>query len=92
MEDSAPPSFVCPITGSLMRDPVMCADGHSYERTGIQRWLGGPPGHDTSPLTGAQLANTALTPNFALRNSIEEWLTANFKLVPRSAVTSLGTS
>ena len=67
-----------------MRDPVTCADGHSYERTNIAQWLAS---HNTRPVTGAALANSALTPNHALRNSIEEWLTANFKLVPRSAVT-----
>ena len=67
-----------------MRDPVNCAAGQSYERANIERWLAS---HDTTPQTGAQLPNKTLTPNHALRNSIEEWLTANFKLVPRSAVT-----
>ncbi|EOD07210.1 hypothetical protein EMIHUDRAFT_62203, partial [Emiliania huxleyi CCMP1516] len=66
-----------------MRDPVACADGHSYERVNIERWLAT---NNTSPRTGAQLPNNALIPNHALRNSIEEWLSANFKLVPRSAV------
>lgn len=32
----------------LMRDPVVCADGHSYERSVIEAWL---QKHDTSPLT-----------------------------------------
>ncbi len=31
-----------------MRDPVVCADGHSYERAVIEEWL---QDHDTSPLT-----------------------------------------
>ena len=39
----------CPITLEVMRDPVMAADGHSYEREAILRWL---RGHRTSPLTG----------------------------------------
>ena len=84
MDALAPPSFLCPVGQELMRDPVTCADGHSYERTSIEQWLAS---HNTSPKTGAVLANNTLTPNHALRNSIEEWLTANFKLVPRSAVT-----
>jgi len=67
-----------------MNDPVTCADGHSYERASIELWLAT---HNTSPKTGAQLPNNALIPNHALRNAIEEWLSANFKLVPRSAVT-----
>ena len=28
----ANPDFICPISQSLMRDPVVAADGHSYER------------------------------------------------------------
>jgi hypothetical protein len=54
-----------------MRDPVTCADGHSYVRASIELWLAT---HNTSPKTGAQLLNKALTPNHALRNAIEEWL------------------
>jgi len=27
----AHPDFVCPISHALMRDPVLAADGHSYE-------------------------------------------------------------
>ena len=83
MDASAPPSFLCPIGRELMRDPVVCADGHSYDRVHIQQWLAS---HNTSPLTQAVLPNPTLTPNHALRNSIEEWLSANFKLVPRSAI------
>jgi len=69
----APPSFLCPISQEIMRDPVNCAAGQSYERANIERWLAS---HDTAPQTGAQLPNKTLTPNHALRNSIEEWLTA----------------
>ena len=84
MDNAAPPSFLCPIGQEIMRDPATCADGHSYERAAIQCWLAT---HDTSPLTGAQLPSKVLIPNHALRNSIEDWLSTNFKLVPRSAVT-----
>ena len=79
-----PSSFFCPISQSPMRDPVTCADGHSYEKAEIERWLAS---HNTSPITGAVLASTTLTRNHALRNSIEEWFTTNFKHVPRHAVT-----
>jgi hypothetical protein len=84
MDSAAPPSFLCPIYGEIMRDPVTCTDGHSYERVDIQTWL---ESHNTSPRTGAPLSCKTLTPNHALRNSIEEWLGFNFKLVPRTAVT-----
>ena len=75
--------FLCPITHDIMRDPVTLADGHSYERESIQNWLAS---YSTSPATGAPLADRTLTPNHALRNSIDEWLTTQFKLVPRAAI------
>ena len=59
MEASAPPSFLCPISRELMRDPVTLADGHSYERENIEQWFSA---HNTSPITGAVLANLSLTP------------------------------
>ena len=48
----------------VMVDPVLCADGHSYERAAIAAWL---EAHGTSPLTGAR-ASRDLTPNFTLRS------------------------
>jgi len=66
------PSFFCPIMNhpTVMRDPVCTADGHTYEREAIERWLAE---HDTSPSTGIRLPTKNLTPNLALRNSIQEW-------------------
>ena len=29
----------CPITHEIMNDPVIAADGHTYERRAIERWL-----------------------------------------------------
>jgi hypothetical protein len=63
MDDAAPPSFLCPIDRTIMRDPVSSIDGHSYERQHIERWL---QSHNTSPVTGAVLPELTLTPNHAL--------------------------
>ena len=58
-----------------MRDPVVTADGQTYEREAIQDWLqqqqsrGLPP---TSPITGEPLEHTSLVPNVALRGLIRE--------------------
>ena len=54
-----------------MIDPVTCADGHSYERENIEKWLAV---QHTSPLTGASLQHLGLTPNHALHKAIQEWL------------------
>jgi len=66
------PSFLCPITREVMRDPVIAEDGHSYERAAIQEWLSRRCARPTSPVTGAMLSSIDLFPNHALRSSIYE--------------------
>ena len=72
---SAPPHFLCPVSMELMKDPVMVATGHTYDRPSIKRWL--EQGHKTCPVTGSRLRNLDLLPNFALRSAISEWAAAN---------------
>ena len=67
---ATPPEFMCPITQELMTDPVTTADGQSYERAAIEKWL---KRKKTSPLTGLVLGSTTLTPNIALRSMIGSW-------------------
>jgi hypothetical protein len=69
-----PPSFVCPITHELMEDPVVTADGQTYERHAISAWF---QAHCTSPLTGDRLDHTRLTPNVMARSLIREWVERN---------------
>ena len=60
-----PPEIVCPITDEIMRDPVMAADGHTYERRAITEWFAH---HDTSPITNLALDNKHLIlPNHLAR-------------------------
>jgi Mg-chelatase subunit ChlD len=70
MASTVPQSFKCPITHEIMKDPVMCDDGHTYERTAIARWL---ETHSTSPMTNIRISHN-LVSNHSLRNSIEEFL------------------
>lgn len=63
------PASICPITQDVMEDPVVCADGHSYERAAITHWL---LAKDTSPSTNARLPHKNVVPNHALRNLIAE--------------------
>ena len=60
--------YICPISFDLLLDPVICTDGHSYERKNIETWF---KNHDTSPKTNNKLESKILIPNHALRNSIE---------------------
>jgi hypothetical protein len=34
-----PESLLCPIGYTLMADPIICADSHSYDRLVIEEWL-----------------------------------------------------
>lgn len=69
MSASASENFICPITQAEMVDPVICADGITYERAAIEAWLA--RGNTTSPMTRQNLAHTTLIPNLALRATIE---------------------
>ncbi|KAG2332058.1 hypothetical protein Bca52824_003238 [Brassica carinata] len=70
--DCAPQDYLCPISKDIMRDPHVAADGFTYEAKNIRAWLNG--GKNTSPNTGAKLANRQLTPNYTLRSLIKDWL------------------
>ena len=67
--DALPGMPCCPITGEPMINPVVAADGHTYERAAIARWL---QTSDKSPLTGAMLAHKDLVPNYMLLSSLQD--------------------
>eukprot|EP01038_Epipyxis_sp_PR26KG_P014089 gene14089-18908_t len=71
MTKKFPEQFLCPITLSIMSDPVMDLDGITYERSAIMNWL---VDHKVSPITRNPLHYTQLIPNRALRSAIEEYL------------------
>ena len=50
-------------------DPVVAADGHTYERRAITRWL---TTSNKSPKTGSVLFHNELVPNYGLMSSIQE--------------------
>lgn len=64
-----PAEFACPITKTLMRDPVSVSDGHSYERAAIQALMDAA-GATVSPVTGEELQPMCF-PNNSLRKLIE---------------------
>ncbi|KAJ1289029.1 hypothetical protein BS78_02G134600 [Paspalum vaginatum] len=70
-----PSYFICPILQDVMRDPLIAADGFTYEAEAIREWL--DSGHRTSPMTNLQLPHRDLLPNHALRSAIQEWLQTN---------------
>lgn len=50
----------------------LTADGYSYERTAISRWL--ESGKDTSPMTNEPLEHTLVLPNRTLQLLIQKYL------------------
>ncbi|TYJ07075.1 hypothetical protein E1A91_A12G279100v1 [Gossypium mustelinum] len=67
----APSHFVCPIFQEVMKDPLIAADGFTYEADAIRGWL--DSGHDRSPMTNLKLEHCNLVPNYALLQAIQEW-------------------
>ena len=63
-EESVPAALICPITQSIMADPVCTMDGQTYERAAILAWLAKSA---TSPMTGEPLQSTRLIPNIAIK-------------------------
>ncbi|CAN9497805.1 unnamed protein product [Ophioblennius macclurei] len=70
-DSEAPDEFLCPITRELMKDPVIAADGFSYERESMEGWIRGKK--KTSPMTNLPLPTTLLTPNRSLKMAISRW-------------------
>ena len=50
-----------------MKEPVIAADGHTYERAALEAWL---LHSSTSPVTGDPLAHTRIVPNVLIRSAI----------------------
>ena len=77
MSTAIPNEFLCPIGLTIMKDPVIGPDGHTYELTAITEWL---LQHDVSPITRQQMSINRLRPNIALRKMIEDWVAAHPQL------------
>jgi hypothetical protein len=58
----------------LMEDPVVAADGFTYERAAITEWIAS---HSTSPTTNQSMVSKILFPNLSLRSQIVAWKEEN---------------
>lgn len=70
-----PDEFRCPISLDLMKDPVIVASGHTYDRNSIAQWINS--GHQTCPKSGQKLIHMALIPNYALKSLLHQWCEEN---------------
>ncbi|KAJ8955719.1 hypothetical protein NQ318_008591 [Aromia moschata] len=67
-----PHEYLCPITHEIMREPVICSDGFTYEKNAIAEWF--MSGKFTSPMTNEVLSKTDYVFNLELRNAIHNFL------------------
>ena len=84
---TAPPSirddFKCPLTNQLMKDPVIAADGYTYERQSIREWFANNKKTWNnikcviSPVTGDILTTDMLFSNHQLFKQIQDYRKAN---------------
>ena len=78
-EPEIPKHLQCPITLSLMRNPVTASDGQTYEKEAIEKWM---EGHDnSSPFTREPI--TSINPNFAIKNLCEQFMLSNETLLTK---------
>ena len=90
-EQEESPDFLCPISQALMVDPVVAADGISYDRANIVQWWQqcDQQGRSrTFPSSNKIIETSKLFPNVALRARIEAAHTGSTKPVRVERVAS----
>ena len=69
--DTIPKDFICPITQSIMIDPVITVNGETYENHAIRQWF---QTNINDPLTNKRLKNKKLTRNLVLSRLIRAYV------------------
>ena len=64
-------SYICPISQTLMSDPVIVADGYTYERSEIERWL---TTSNNSPQVNTPLDHRVVISNRVMKSDIYAWV------------------
>ncbi|XP_037466832.1 U-box domain-containing protein 33-like [Triticum dicoccoides] len=80
-ESHMPSYFICPISQEVMRNPHTAADGYTYEAEAIKGWL--DSGHETSPMTKMPLVHRHVTPSYALRSAIQNYMQQRQQKMPQ---------
>jgi hypothetical protein len=82
-ENECPPSFLCPITQEIMKEPVLVVESgmvvlvvefflifQTYEKQAIETWF---KASSLDPMTSQQLSSTQFVLVLSLKNAISEW-------------------
>ena len=81
--NNIPDEFKCPITLDIMKDPIICDDGNTYERRSLLNLT-----NNLSPITRQPINKNILIPNRALKNLIDKF-TYECNSNPHSTLKSL---
>lgn len=65
LQESTPKEFICPISGRLMKKPVVGSDGRTYDKKSLMSWL---------KKAGRNIEEHGFKPNNVLKVRIREWL------------------
>eukprot|EP01040_Poterioochromonas_malhamensis_P021017 gene21017-25254_t len=87
LANEASHKFIDPISLDLMKDPVIAADGHSYDKQTITNWFATQRAQGrpfTSPRTNLRLENDTLTPNIALKRELDIFIASPPTIRPAS--------
>ncbi|CAJ1398576.1 unnamed protein product [Effrenium voratum] len=69
------PSLVCPINRAIMRDPVLAADGWTYERRAVEKHMArAGRTMPKSPVTGERFSTRQVLPNMVVRQLVSQYL------------------
>jgi len=76
IENRAPPRFMCPVSGRIMREPVILETGTTCDRVAMEKWLA--KGHKRCPVTKRPLRKPIhMVPNVEMRKHIQMWARKN---------------
>lgn len=74
-DEIAPKEYICPLTLSVMVDPVLTRHGHNFEREAILKWIA--RGTGDCPITRKPLRLSDMITNHQLRSRIHRWRREN---------------
>ena len=80
-EKKIPSEFLCPITLTIMKDPVIMPDGQTYERSAIPNALKHSP---FSPLTRKRMKIKDTIPNYSLKSLISSFNSRKIINIPKN--------
>lgn len=95
MNRDIPEFFLCPISQTVMLDPVISVDGFTYERANIENWFReqSNQAHSgqvyTSPVTGEILQSRILIRNNNLAKAIATYTSEEIHLAPSAPAQSV---